>query len=165
DFKCYLDEEDLLVSVDDTVIMPDEEVLIKAYPVLASIFHDKLDSKHSIEVNIAGSKLTYDIPPLCPRIEIINLGYKPLFGNTVSLEKLNIKIENRWSFPLNVKWVEITINMDKTSYSLDREFEVKPNEIVEVTYDLLFLTANKGDVVTVRVKLGATEVVKSITIS
>jgi len=164
DFKCYLDEDRLSVSVEDTVVMPGEETLVKASPVFTSISYDKLGSKHSVEVNVAGSKLTYEIQPLSPRIEIINLGCKPLFGETMSLENLTVKIENTWSLPINAKWAEIVLNTEKTSYYLDKDVEVKPGETVEATYKLVLMTANKGSVVTVKVRISKTEAVKTITI-
>ena len=145
--------------------MPGEEALIKVSPALAWISHDKLNLKHTIEIDIAGSKLTYEIQPLSPRIQIVQLNYKLLFGNTVSLESLSVTIENTWSLPIDANWAEITINAEKSSYSLNEEVKIKPNETAEVTYKLLLITANKGETVTVKVKLGTTEAVKQIPIS
>jgi hypothetical protein len=159
DFKVYFKDEAVPATVDDIVVTPGGEALVEAKPLI--ILYE-LTSTNSIKIRVVDSELKYDIQPPSPRVEILSLGTKPLFGNIVSLENLTVKIENTWNLPINAGWAEISINGEKTGNYLD--FEIKPGETVNVTHNLILLSSEEGKVVMVEYKLGSTIVPKSFVV-
>jgi len=159
DFKVYFKDEAVPATVDDIVVTPGGEALVEAKPLI-TIY--ELTSTNSIKIRVVSSELKYDIQPPSPRVEILSLGTKPLFGNTVSLENLTVRIENTWNLPINAGWAEIFVNGEKTSNYLN--FEIKPGETVNATYDMILLSAEKGETVLVEYKLGSAQTSKSFLI-
>jgi len=107
---------------------------------------------------VANSEFEYEIPALVPMIEILDVGFKPTFGDIVDIDNLTVRVSNSWMFPINSQWAKIIIDGEEVALLL-----AKPNveliesqESVEITYDLSFISSTKGSRVTIEVELGAT---------
>jgi len=111
------------------------------------INYKELAKGFAVKVSVDDNEVVYNVPPLAPKLKVIDI----IYGETLEKEKcckgLIINIEDNWIFPVGLKWLEVYVNGKPYSYFI--EDGESGNLIVKFTEDI-----ELGSII--EIKLGAT---------
>jgi hypothetical protein len=103
------------------------------------INYKELVREITIKVSVDGGEATYSMPPLVPKLEVVDVIYDGAIMEEKYCKGLIINIENNWIFPVEPEWLETYINGKILGYfyPFPKPYEIKPGESRKLTVDFV----------------------------
>jgi len=140
----YLDGDKRYIIVERTIIMPNDEKLIRVSLSKEFITYTKIDSaeidrEHVLEFVVANARAKYVIPPAKVELSIVGESTDSCCGYITEF-KIYMRLINRWTYPINVNWIRVYKDGTKISVTWTPTDKPREKGVVEPGEVASFMT-------------------------